>query len=385
MTELTFMTPPRIVCAPGGLARLGSLAAELGGTRAFIVTDPGLTRLGLGQRAVAALEAAGLSGTVFDRVEADPPYAVVRAAVAAARAAGADLVIGLGGGSSMDTAKVVALALNSDQSLDEMVGTEQATGTRLPLICVPTTAGTGSEVTFVSVLTGDDGMKKAIYSAKLLPDIALLDAELTLGMPPHVTAAPALDAMVHAVEAYTSRTRKNPVSDALAVKALALLAGNFETVLTDGGNIAARSDMLLGSMMAGMAFVNASVGAVHALSYPLGARFHVPHGHSNALVMGPVFRFNIPAARAQYAELAAIVLPGRSFNSDKDAANAFVDRLEGMLTASGLPTRLSQLGVTAADIPAMAQEVTEKITRLIATNPRDMTLDEVMALYREVL
>lgn len=385
MTELTFMTPPRIICAPGALARLGDCAASLGGRRAFVVTDPGLTRLGYDARALAALETRGISGAVFDRVEADPPYAVVREAVAAARASGADLVIGLGGGSSMDTAKVVALALNSDQTLDEMVGTEQATGTRLPLICVPTTAGTGSEVTFVSVLTNEEGLKKAIYSSKILPDVALLDAELTLGMPPHVTAAPALDAMVHAVEAYTSRTRKNPISDALAIKALQLLTANFDTVLTDGHNVQARSDMLLGSMMAGMAFVNASVGAVHALSYPLGARFHVPHGHSNALVMGPVFRFNIPAAKTLYAELAAITLPERQFNADEDAANAFVDTLEAMLARSGLQTRMGPLGVSEADIDPMAREVTEKITRLIATNPRDMTYDEVVAMYRSVL
>lgn len=385
MTELTFMTPPRIICAPGALARLGDCAASLGGRRAFVVTDPGLTRLGYDARALAALETRGISGAVFDRVEADPPYVVVREAVAAARASGADLVIGLGGGSSMDTAKVVALALNSDQTLDEMVGTEQATGTRLPLICVPTTAGTGSEVTFVSVLTSDEGLKKAIYSSKILPDVALLDAELTLGMPPHVTAAPALDAMVHAVEAYTSRTRKNPISDALAIKALQLLTANFDTVLTDGHNVQARSDMLLGSMMAGMAFVNASVGAVHALSYPLGARFHVPHGHSNALVMGPVFRFNIPAAKTLYAELAAITLPERQFNADEDAANAFVDTLEAMLARSGLQTRMAPLGVSEADIDPMAREVTEKITRLIATNPRDMTYDEVVAMYRSVL
>ncbi|MGS4986014.1 iron-containing alcohol dehydrogenase [Pseudosulfitobacter sp. RP-4] len=385
MTNLTFMTPPRIICAPGSLAQLGELAASLNAERAFIITDPGLTRLGYGDLAIAALSSAELTGVVFDAVQADPPYEVVRAAVAAARDAKADLIIGLGGGSSMDTAKVVALALNSEQTLDEMVGTEQATGERLPLICIPTTAGTGSEVTFVSVLTSDEGLKKAIYSSKLLPDIALLDAELTVGMPPHVTAAPALDAMVHAIEAYTSRTRKNPISDALALKALKLLADNFDRVLSHGDDLEARNAMLLGSMMAGMAFVNASVAAVHALSYPLGAKFHVPHGHSNALVMGPVFRFNIPAAKTEYAELAAVILPERNFNSDEDAAGAFVDALEDMLTRSGLETRMSALGVSEDDIPAMAAEVTNKIARLIATNPRDMTYDEVVAMYRSVL
>jgi alcohol dehydrogenase class IV len=385
MADLTFLTTPRIVCAPGALSRLGDLAKDLGGRAALIVTDKGIAALGIADRARSSLEAAGLTVAVYDAVEADPPYRVVLEATARAKEAGSDLVVGLGGGSAMDTAKVVALAVNSGQSLDDMVGTDRATGSRLPLIAVPTTAGTGSEVTFVSVLTNDANEKKAIYSPKLLPDVALLDPELTTGAPRHVTAAPALDAMVHAVEAYTSRTRKNPISDALATKALAMLAGNFMTVLDDGRNVEARGAMLLGATLAGMAFVNASVAAVHALSYPLGARFHIPHGHSNALVMGPVFRFNLPAAERQYAELAPTVLPGQSFASDAEAAEAFVARLEAMLAESGLETRLSALGVTEADIAPMASEVTEKIARLIATNPRDMNFEEVSGLYRSVM
>lgn len=385
MASLSFLTSPRIICEPGSITQLGTLAAGFGATRALIVTDPGLVALGYGDIAENALRESGIEPVLYDKVEADPPFAIVRDAVGLAREEKIDIVIGLGGGSSIDTAKVVAQSVNSDQTLDEMVGTDQATGDRLPLIAIPTTAGTGSEVTYVSVLTSDEGQKKAIYSPKLMPDVALLDPELTLDMPPHVTAAPALDAMVHAVEAYTSRTRKNPISDALAVKALEMLHANFATVLEDGRNIEARTAMLLGSTLAGMAFANASVGAVHALSYPLGAKFHVPHGHSNALVMGPVFRFNIPASKSDYAELAAIVLPGRNFNSDEDAAEAFVTCLDGLLADSGLETRMSALGVTSDDIPDMAREVTENITRLIATNPRDMTFDEVCELYHSVL
>jgi alcohol dehydrogenase class IV len=385
MRDLVFRTTPKIISAAGSLARLPELAAENGCRSALIVTDPGIVACGFPDKAAVAMRKSGISVAIFDKVAADPPYRTVYAAINAARAARADLIVGLGGGSSIDTAKVVALAVNSDQSLDDMVGTDKAVGERLPLVAIPTTAGTGSEGTFVSVLTNEANEKKAIYSPKLVPDIALLDAELTLGMPRHVTAATALDATVHAVEAYTSRTRKNPISDALAVGALKLLGGDLFTGLEDGENIEARAHMLLGATMAGMAFVNASVAAVHALAYPLGARFHIPHGHSTALVMGAVFRFNLPATTSEYGELATTLLPGHSFNSAVDAADAFVTRLEQMLTESGLETRLSALGVTDADIPPMAQEVTEKIARLIATNARDMNFDQVCSLYRSVM
>lgn len=391
MLNMTFLTAPKIVCKSGGLSdELGALALSLLSNQpvkpaALIVTDPGITQCGYTEQAAESLRKVGFTVATYDQVQADPPYSVVREAIAVGQDINADIVIGLGGGSSMDTAKIVALAMHSSQSLDDMVGVEQATGERLPLIAVPTTAGTGSEVTFVSVLTGDAGDKKAIYSAKLLPDIALLDATLTVGMPRHVTAAPALDAMVHCVEAYTSRTKKNPISDALAIKGLQLLTQNYMTVLEDGTNLVARENMLLGSTLAGMAFVNASVAAVHGLSYPLGTRFHVPHGHSNALVMGPVFRFNIAAASQQYAELAQVILPQQSFTDEVSAAHAFVDTLEGFLEQSGMPTRLNELGVVAADLLPMATEVVEKIARLIATNPRDMTVEDVEQIYRSVL
>ncbi|WP_230532374.1 iron-containing alcohol dehydrogenase [Microvirga roseola] len=385
MTNFTFQSTPRAICETGGLKRLGKLTAGLGVKRAIVVCDPGIADCGFAERAAATLKEAGIAATVFDQVQADPPVGVVRTAVDAARAFGADGVIGLGGGSSLDTAKLVALLARSEQVIEDLYGTDLARGDRLPLIQVPTTAGTGSEVTWVSVVTSEANEKKAIFSPQLLPDVALLDAELTLGMPPRVTAATALDAMVHAVEAYTSRTRKNIVSDALAVKGLELLGANIRRVVADGSDIEARSAMLQGSMLAGMAFINATVAAVHALSYPLGARFHIPHGHSNALVMGPVFRFNIPVAEKAYAELAPHLLPHHSFASDAEAAEAFVSELEELVASVGLETRLSQLGVTEADIPEMAREVTVGIQRLLANNPRDMSYDDVVSLYRSVL
>lgn len=385
MTAFTFRAPPRIVSEIGAIDRLGEFAQELGMRRPLIVCDPGIAACGIAARAIEALRRAGLDAQLFDAVEADPPAAMVRRAVEAAGRGEADGIVGLGGGSSLDTAKVVALLARSGQDIDEIYGVDRARGGRLPLIQVPTTAGTGSEVTWVSVITCESQEKKAVYAPQLLPDLALLDAGLTAAMPPRVTAATALDAMVHAIEAYTSRTKKNPVADALARKALALLAGKLARVLEDGDDLEARAAVLEGAMLAGMAFVNASVAAIHGLAYPLGARFHVPHGHANALVMGPVLRFNLRAATPLYAELAPCVLPGRTFASDAEAAAAFVAAMEAMAGWGGLATRMSHFGVTAADIPLMADEVVTQIQRLIATNPCDMGFEDVCAIYRAVL
>ncbi|MGM8888183.1 iron-containing alcohol dehydrogenase, partial [Psychrobacter sp. 1U2] len=249
-----------------------------------------------------------------------------------------------------------------------------------------TTAGTGAESTFVSVITAKDGSKKAIYTPKILPDVAILDATLTLNLPRHITAATALDAMVHCVEAYTSRTKKNPISDALALQGLQMLWNNFEKVLNQGDDIDARADMLLGSTLAGIAFVNSSVAAVHGLSYPLSINFHIPHGHANALVMCGVFTFNLSAAAPLYAELARAVMPAQTSGmNDFDAASQFIKQLRGFLEMSGLKYRLSELDITDQDISALADIVTNTYARLIATNPKDMTLDELTTIYTEIL
>jgi alcohol dehydrogenase class IV len=381
----TFRSTPRIVCQSGGLGSLGEILKGLGARRVMVVCDPGIVTLGFSAQAVAALDSVGLSAEVFSDVAADPPVSMVKAAADAARAFQADGVVGLGGGSSLDTAKLVALMINSNQPIEQMYGTNLATGQRAPLVQIPTTAGTGSEVTWVSVVTDDEGRKKAIYAPQLLPDVALLDPALTTGLPPHITAATGLDAMVHAVEAYTSRTGKNPIADGLAAKALSMMANNIRTAMKEPGNIEARAAMLQGSLMAGMAFVNASVAAIHALAYPLGARYHVPHGHSNAIVMAPIMRFNLSAATKEYAELARVVMPDQRFGSDAEAAEALVVFIETLVAESGLEMKMSKLGVPADAIPSMAEEVDTGIRRLIDCNPRDMTRDEIAAIYRSVL
>jgi alcohol dehydrogenase class IV len=295
-----------------------------------------------------------------------------------------DLVLSIGGGSALDTAKLVAYLAKSGDRLDDVYGVGLAKGQRLPLLLVPTTAGTGSEVTPIAIVTTPTTEKKGVVSPRLLPDWAILDPELTLGLPPHVTAATGIDAMVHAIEAYTSRHKKNPMSDQLARQALALLSQNIREVCRNGGNLEARSQMLLGSMLAGMAFANAPVAAVHALAYPIGATFHVPHGLSNALVLIGVLQFNVPIAEALYAELAPIVDPEANGLSTSEAARRFVDGLAAICRDSKVPASLAEVGVREQDLPRLAEDAMKQ-TRLLVNNPREVTYADAFAIYSKAL
>jgi alcohol dehydrogenase class IV len=320
MTPFTFQAPSNILFEPGAVRKIADLVAQYGASRILLVTDKGVRGAGLTADAEAALTAARMSVTVFDDVVADPPSQIIESAAALCRDQKIELVLSIGGGSALDTAKLVAYLAKSPDRLDDIYGVGLAKGQRLPMILAPTTAGTGSEVTPIAIVTTPTTEKKGVVSPRLIPDWAILDPELTLGLPPHVTAATGIDAMVHAIEAYTSKVKKNPMSDQLARQALALLAANVRPVRKGGRDLEARSQMLLGSMLAGMAFANAPVAAVHALAYPIGAIFHVPHGLSNALVLPHVLEFNLPAAEALYAELAEIVKPGLRATSQRDRA-----------------------------------------------------------------
>ena len=259
-----------------------------------------------------------------------------------------------------------------------------AKGERLPLVLVPTTAGTGSEVTPISIVTTPTTEKKGVVSHKLLPDWAVLDPALTTGLPAHVTAATGIDAMVHAIEAYTSKHRKNPISDQLARQALTLLAANVRKACREPGNIEARANMLLGSMLAGMAFANAPVAAVHALAYPIGALFHVPHGLSNALVLMGVVRFNLPEAEALYGELAPLIEPEADGLKSNEAARRFVEALESICRDCDVPATLAEVGIGKADLPRLATDAMKQ-TRLLVNNPREVTYDDAFAIYAEAL
>ena len=375
-----FRSTPRLVVAQGGALRL---AEYLGGVRRpLLVTDAGVRALA--DPVVQALRDAGHEVAVFDAVQADPPPAVVEAALALARRHRADAVIGLGGGSSLDSAKLVALLAANGQSLDQTYGVNQARGPRLPLALLPTTAGTGSEVTPIAIVTTGAQRKQGIVSPWLLPDLALLDASLLTGLPIAVTAATGIDAMVHAVEAFTSVRLKNPLSDALALQALALLDRWLPRAWSQGEDLQAREQTLLGACMAGMAFANAPVAAVHALAYPLGARFHVPHGLSNALMLGAVLRFNAPLAEPLYAQLARAMGRATADHDDAAACEVFIGHLAGLGAQFGLPTRLREVGVQPTDLDRLADDALLQ-TRLLVNNPRPLTRDDARRLYASAL
>jgi len=383
MSPFIFNTTASIVFEPGAARRLVDVVGKRLGDRVLFVTDPGLRRLGLVDPAISSLTAGNIAVEIFDAVEADPSQATLMKAVDSGRAAGVTGVIGFGGGSSLDVAKLAALLLGSGEALDSAWGVGQAKGPRLPLVLVPTTAGTGSEVTPVSIITVGEEEKRGVSSAIILPDIAVLDAELTLGLPAPITAATGVDAMVHAIEAYASKNaNNNPLSRMLAKQALQLLGANIETAVADGGNLAARSAMLLGSMLAGQAFANSPVAAVHALAYPIGGIFHVPHGLSNALVLPHVLRFNAPDAAHLYAEIAADAFPALVHEQGvQGRCAAFIEELASLSKRLGMQTQLRQMKIAEADLPRMAADAMKQ-QRLLVNNPRPVGEADALAIYR---
>ncbi|MFV0474190.1 MAG: iron-containing alcohol dehydrogenase [Pikeienuella sp.] len=382
MNPFTFQTTRSILSEVGATGKIGELAAGLGCKRVAFVSDRGVLSAGIADQALAGLKAAGISAWIFDEVVADPPESVILDAVARARAERVDGVVSVGGGSSLDCAKLIALLANSEEKLADIYGVGLAKGRRLPLILAPTTAGTGSEVTPISIVTTGEAEKKGVVAPQLFPDWAVLDAELTVGLPAPVTAATGIDAMVHAIEAYTSRHKKNVMSDALARQALGLLGGNIRRACTHPEDREARGAMLLGSMLAGMAFANAPVAAVHALAYPLGGHFHVPHGLSNALVLPHVLRFNMEEAAALYAELAPIAFP--ELAGAPDPAAAMAEAFATLGPELGMKSRLSEVGVSHNHLPMLAEDAMKQ-TRLLVNNPREMTLEAAREIYAAAL
>jgi alcohol dehydrogenase len=382
MNTFRFQTVPTMVVELGAARRLGAL---LRGqfpalTRVCVVTDGFLHKSGLLNPALADLAAHGWDPIVIDDVIADPPEHIVLETTSRARQAGAEIVLGLGGGSSMDVAKLIAvLAPQQQQALSEMYGVNKVSVSRLPLVQMPTTAGTGSEVTAVSIVTVGEAKKMGVVAPQLIADLAILDAELTLGLPVAATAATGIDAMVHAIEAYTSVHLKNPISDMLAVKALDLLSRNLLRACEDGQNRNAREAMLLGATFAGQAFANSPVAAVHALAYPVGGIYHVPHGLSNALVLPHVLRFNADAAAHLYAELADVVVPGVT-GSIESKTMALIERLEQMIAATAIPARLRDVGIARDGLERMASDAMLQ-TRLLVNNPRPVSEEDALGIY----
>ena len=373
-----FVTAPRIVFGEGESERLATHAPDLG-DRVLMITDPGIVALGLYEGVAASLGDRLVA--VHDDVGPDPTRVMLESAIARAREVGASGIVGLGGGSPLDVAKLTALVAGSGEALDEAWGVDAAKGPRLPLALVPTTAGTGSEVTPVAIITVEEGNggaeKRGVSSTHLLPDLALLDPALTHGLPRPTTAATGIDAMVHAIEAYASRNaNNNPVSKALAREALRMLGEHIEDACD--GVEAARAPMLLGSMLAGQAFANSPVAAVHALAYPLGGRFKVPHGLSNAVLLPHVLAFNAEdtGARRAYGELAPLL--------GAHGSDGLIARLDELAAACGLVPGMRALGVGEEHLDAMAADAMRQ-TRLLVNNPRPVEEADARAIYEAAL
>ena len=354
------------------------------GKNIFIITDKGLTELGLLEPTIKKIKIHS-NVKIFDDVESDPSKSTLLKAFETAKEFNSTGVLGFGGGSSMDVAKLVSLLLGSNQDIETIWGVNNARGPRLPLVLIPTTAGTGSEVTPISIITMDDKEKKGVSSKYILPDLAILDPLLTMDLPANITASTGIDAMVHAIEAFTSvNPNNNPISKMLSIEALKLLGSSIEVAVFDGKNINARSNMLLGSMLAGKAFANSPVAAVHALAYPIGGLFNISHGLSNSLVLPHVLKFNSlnEDARKNYAYLAPYVFKNlENSKNDEKGCTHFIDLLENLSKKLKLPYRLRELGIPEEACNSMAKEAMKQ-TRLLVNNPRKIEESDAFNIYK---
>jgi alcohol dehydrogenase len=386
MLPFDWQARTRIIFGEGTLNHLGDIAREFSARRALIVTDAGIVAVGHVERAVTSLQTAGLAVTVFEGVHENPTTQDVDACVAVARAADADLLIGLGGGSSIDTAKGANFLLSNGGQMRDYWGVGgKASKEMLPLIAVPTTAGTGSEVqSFALIADAETHQKMACGDPKATPRVAILDPLLTVSQPRYVTACTGLDAIAHAVETAVTRKR-NPVSWLFSQESFRLLIPNFAMVLTVGSDIEARAGMLLGATYAGLAIENSMLGAAHSLANPLTAHFNIVHGLAVGMLLPQVVRFNaeVPEAREAYHELAVTAQIIKSSAPSEAAIEALVVRLAAHLSAAGMPSSLAECGVTEDAIPMLAAEAAQQWTAQF--NPRPVTAEDFARLYQIAL
>ena len=376
--SLNFQTVPLVESGLGKISILSDVCNKLNIKKPLVITDQGLFELGFVEKIEKSLTIKNIVPCVYNRVKADPPESNIFEAVNLYQNHKADGVIGFGGGSSMDVAKAVSYFSINNVNIKECYGVNNLKNDRCPLIQIPTTAGTGSEVTPIAIFTLENEQKMGIVDPLLYADCAILDAELTIGLPQNITAYSGIDAMVHAIEAYTTKIKKNPISDALARKALALLGGNIKEAVNNPENKKARESMLLGSMLAGMAFANAPCAAVHALAYPIGAKFHVPHGLSNSLVLPEVLKFNSKKVSNLYCEIASDCLP--DLEGKKNDIDNFILGIEQLIIDLKIPRKLKDVGINQKDIQTLATDALKQ-QRLLINNPREVNLEDVISIY----
>ena len=377
----TFTGAKKIAFGVGALDNLPGYLGELKAGRPLVVMDPALAASGLQERVLGILDRQDIQATLFDKVEPEPPLELADAGAKAALKAKCDAVIGIGGGSAMDVAKAIAVIAANKGKAADYLGLGKVPGPGLPKIMVPTTAGTGSEVTFTSVFIRKNLKKKeGMNSPYLYPELALLDPALTLSLPSHPTATTGLDALCHAIESYTS-INASPMSEMISLEAICLIAANLRTCVHDGKNLEARSQMLLGSLYAGLGLANAGVTAVHSLSYPLGGRYGVPHGLANTLLLPHVMAFNLPGALEKFADIAEALGEAIEGLSVRDAAELAVEAVDHLIEDCGIHTTLEDLEIAEEDFEELAK-VALTVARPLENNPRQVTLEDAVDIYR---
>jgi alcohol dehydrogenase len=389
-TTWTFHSAGQLVFGRNSSRQLGEIAARLKAKRILIVTDPVLLEVGLVEPIRIPLSESGVEVEIFSGGEPEPSLSVAMKAGNVARRFQPDAVLGLGGGSNIDLAKIVATTLAHGGGPRAFVGDDQIPGPILPLICVPTTAGTGSEVSAAAVLTDSDNkMKVGILSNYLRPAVAVVDPLLTVSCPPKVTADSGIDALAHAIEAYTAIDNdafplphgersvyqgKNPMGDLVAEKAIRLIGKHLRRAVADGSNLEAREGMALAATLAGMAFSNVGVALVHAMEYPVGGAVHCSHGSGNGLLLPFVMRFNLPGREEQFAAIARLL--GESEDADKA-----IKAVEKLRNDIGIPGRLRDLGVKEEQLRPFAEKAAS-IKRILRVNPKPVTVEDVEGIYR---
>jgi alcohol dehydrogenase class IV len=379
-----FYSPHKIVFGTGTASGVGAEVRNLGASKVFIVTDPGVTKAGLLKSVTRSLEEAQLAYVIYDKVEAEPPVRLVDEGVDRFRSEGCDLVLGVGGGSSLDVAKGVSIVAGSGGRLLDFAGMDLVKKPGAPKILMPTTAGTGAEVTRVLVVTDEaENTKKVVYSFYCLPELAIVDPLLTYSMPPSVTADTGMDALVHAIETFVS-VHATPFSDILAEKAIALIGRYLPVAWSKGSNPEARYHMSLAATLSGLAFASGGLGAVHGLSYVLGTRYHMPHGRSNAIMLPHVMKYNLPGSPEKYAAIAALL--GRSTLSCgvNQAAALSAVAVEDLLKTLQISCRLRDYGISEKELPFLV-EGGLKQSRLFSFNPRDLSEEDVRAVYQSAI
>ena len=384
MNTYSLLNAGRVNAGPGSIDSLKEVVADFNARNVLIISDKGVAGAGLIARPQALLEEAGVSVSIIDDTPPEPSVEQVESILAAAQGTAWDLVIGIGGGSAMDVAKIVAVMLNNDVKLRDLLNKAPIPRRGIPTVMVPTTAGTGSEATPNSIiLVPEDELKVGIVSPKLMPDCVILDPQMTLGLPPSITASTGMDALCHAIECYTSK-RGNPFSEMIALKAIRLISRSIREAFKNGKNLDARHDMLLGAFYGGMCIATSSTTAVHALAYPLGGKYRIAHGISNAILLPYVMQFNAVGNEAKFRDIAEAMGIDIARLSDAEATQAFIAALFAFNHDLEIPADLKRWNITEADLETLV-EGAAKVTRLLDNNPRPMNKDDIRAVYLKLL